>query len=114
MKRKIHKLFIRGGQLENTLEITKEERLHNFILTYFCLSTELAGFIWGYIYWLGGSFLPGCNPMGYGIFSVLNLLIFLWTKNVKIFRFTQINRGKIAVKGKGEMETWFVDELISS
>ncbi|MCB1178714.1 MAG: adenylate/guanylate cyclase domain-containing protein, partial [Leptospiraceae bacterium] len=70
-------------------ENTQEEKLHNSILIYFCLSTGLAGFIWGSIYWMGGSFIAGCNPIGYGFFSLINLFTFVWTKNVKIFRFTQ-------------------------
>ncbi|MCB1178713.1 MAG: adenylate/guanylate cyclase domain-containing protein [Leptospiraceae bacterium] len=77
------------GAIGNLPESTQEEKLHNSILIYFCLSTGIAGFIWGSIYWLGGSFIAGCNPVGYGVFSILNFLAFLWTKNVKIFRFTQ-------------------------
>ncbi len=50
----------------------------------------VAGLLWGLMYFAFGEFLAGVIPFGYGVVSLLSVVVFGLTRRYRLFRFSQL------------------------
>jgi guanylate cyclase len=67
-----------------------EERLQKTLLTLGSFMFITAGFLWAILYYSFGETLAGSIPLGYAIISSFSVIVFHWTRQYRLFLFTQL------------------------
>lgn len=84
---RVYNFILRLGAKPNEKE---EDSLKRQLLLQGTILFLLAGFIWGAIYFSIGKKIASIIPIGYGICSILSIVIFHFTHNYKFFLFSQL------------------------
>jgi len=69
---------------------SEDVRLHKSMLVMSTVMFLLAGLLWGLLYFALGETTAGWIPFGYGLFSLLSLIVFAVTGRYHFFRFSQL------------------------
>lgn len=86
-RKSIFQKFIQSAYLPGD---TEEDKIKKSTLLVMAFPFAMIGLIWGGLYFINGMFIPGLIPLGYGVLSLLSILAFIFTKKLRIFRFSQI------------------------
>jgi adenylate cyclase len=69
---------------------SEDVRLHKSMLVMSTVMFLVAGLLWGLMYFALGEVVAGAIPFGYGLFSLLSLILFAITGRYQLFRFSQL------------------------
>ena len=70
--------------------ITQDEHIREKTFLLMVPLFALAGLIWSFLYFYYGARTSALIPGGYGIISLISLLVFRWRKNFDVFRAIQL------------------------
>ena len=90
MKARLRSLTKRIAQIGSDPTDSEELRLQKSLLVLATFPFSAAGITWGLSYIAVGAWLPGLNPLIYGVALLVLLVIFSITKNYPFFRFMQL------------------------
>ena len=82
------KLLTVGTRIGADPRDSEDVRLHKFMLVMSTVMFLSAGLLWGLMYFAMGETAAGWVPFGYGLFSLLSLMIFALNGRFRFFRFS--------------------------
>ena len=90
IQRLIERILPALAQFGSDPDDSDEVRLQKTLLTLGSFMFILAGAVWGVLYFSFGEWIAGSIPLGYAIISSISMMIFHWTRQYRLFLFTQL------------------------
>ena len=90
MSPSIRGLVDRAGRVGADPEDSTEAMLQKRLTIVLCVGTLPLTIAWSIIYFAAGVPLAGAIPGFYSLFTPLNTVVFAWTRNLGLYRFTQL------------------------
>lgn len=90
MKHPARKLLFWASRIGANPTDDRDLRLQKSLLVLCAMPFALAGFLWGALYFYFDEHLAGYIPLAYGVFSLISILYFSYSRRYGIFRFSQL------------------------
>ena len=86
----VHNIINMGARIGAHPLDSEDERLRKSMLVMSTVLFVVAGLLWGLMYFALGETAAGWIPFGYGLVSLLSLIVFAATGRYQVFRFSQL------------------------